>query len=52
MPVESGPGSSRVLLVSVITVLNEVFDLGFSPKDIAKYVYIAEHNVIEIPHNA
>lgn len=52
MPIRLGLGSSGVLLVSVIAVLNKVFDLGLSPKDIAEYVYIAEHDVIEIQHDA
>ncbi|MCC6016172.1 MAG: GHMP kinase [Desulfurococcaceae archaeon] len=49
VPIGSGLGSSGTLLVSVLAALNEILDLGLSPKDIAEYAYIAEHDVMGIP---
>jgi galactokinase len=49
VPIGSGLGSSGTLLVSVLAAFNEIFGLGLTPKDIAEYAYIAEHDVMGIP---
>ncbi|RLF23404.1 MAG: GHMP kinase, partial [Thermoprotei archaeon] len=47
--VAAGLASSAAVEVTFLGLLNEVFDLGLSRKDIAEISYTAEHDIMKIP---
>ncbi|MEM1723366.1 MAG: galactokinase family protein [Candidatus Jordarchaeales archaeon] len=49
VPVGSGLSSSAALEVSFLTLLNGLYDLGLSTRDIAELAYVAEHDEMGIP---
>lgn len=49
VPIASGLGSSGTLLVTFIAAINELYNLGLKPKDVAEFAYMAEHDVMNIP---
>ncbi|MDM7275631.1 MAG: galactokinase family protein [Thermoprotei archaeon] len=49
VPIGGGLGSSGSMLVAFIGVINEIFGLGMSRRDIAEAAYEAEHDVMSVP---
>jgi len=49
VPVGSGLSSSAALEVSFLTLLNELYSLKLSTRDVAELAYVAEHDELGIP---
>lgn len=49
IPMGSGLSSSAALEVSFLTLLNELYGLGLSTREVAELAYVAEHDEMGIP---